>query len=450
VKFAIETLPIVLNKHKLSSQSLWMIVLKIVGTILSFYLVPLSINIIGKDNYGYWIVISSFFAWFGFLDFGIGNGLKNRIAEKDQTLHQEQIKHYVSTSYTITVIISIAVILVGVIMSFFVDWWDLLFGNQNNSINNFQGVFLLSFIFTIFILPLKLILSIQHGLQNNLKSSFVNFYQILIVFVFFNIIDHLGSISFGLYVLLSAIIPLLVLTGVNLFEFSSKLNFIRPKLTYFRFDYLKSLFNLSFKFLILQLSVLVLTTTDSILIARFFGPAEVFEFGVASKLYGFIFTLQLLFLTPYWTAFTKSYIKKDIGWIKKIIKRLNMLSVLLILILIFIFGFSKNIFGFWLGTGISIPEHTQIIVLIYNVILIGYAPYNFFINGVGKIKMHTWGFLISALINIPLSLFLGVTLSMGTFGVVLGTVLCLLPHLFIFPYQYFYIINQRGNGVLNQ
>jgi O-antigen/teichoic acid export membrane protein len=242
VKFAIETLPIVLNKHKLSSQSLWMIVLKIVGTILSFYLVPLSINIIGKDNYGYWIVISSFFAWFGFLDFGIGNGLKNRIAEKDQTLHQEQIKHYVSTSYTITVIISIAVILVGVIMSFFVDWWDLLFGNQNNSINNFQGVFLLSFIFTIFILPLKLILSIQHGLQNNLKSSFVNFYQILIVFVFFNIIDHLGSISFGLYVLLSAIIPLLVLTGVNLFEFSSKLNFIRPKLTYFRFDYLKSLF----------------------------------------------------------------------------------------------------------------------------------------------------------------------------------------------------------------
>ena len=50
--------------------------------LLSFLLVPLTINYIKPDAYGVWLTLSSLVGWVAMFDIGIGNGLKNKLSDR--------------------------------------------------------------------------------------------------------------------------------------------------------------------------------------------------------------------------------------------------------------------------------------------------------------------------------------------------------------------------------
>ena len=52
---------------------------KFIGAALSFVVMPISINILDVEKYGIWSTILSFVSWFTFFDFGLANGLRNRL-----------------------------------------------------------------------------------------------------------------------------------------------------------------------------------------------------------------------------------------------------------------------------------------------------------------------------------------------------------------------------------
>ena len=47
----------------------------------NLFLVPLTINYINPLQYGIWITISSIITWMSFFDIGLGNGLRNKLAQ---------------------------------------------------------------------------------------------------------------------------------------------------------------------------------------------------------------------------------------------------------------------------------------------------------------------------------------------------------------------------------
>lgn len=51
------------------------------GIGLSFISIPIMLKYLDKNNYGLWILILSITSWIYTFDIGIGNGLKNRLAE---------------------------------------------------------------------------------------------------------------------------------------------------------------------------------------------------------------------------------------------------------------------------------------------------------------------------------------------------------------------------------
>jgi len=70
------------------------------GHIIStFLLVPLTIEFLDTENYGVWLTLSSFIAWFSFFDIGLGNGLRNKFAEAKTRNDLELARGYVSTAY---------------------------------------------------------------------------------------------------------------------------------------------------------------------------------------------------------------------------------------------------------------------------------------------------------------------------------------------------------------
>ena len=93
------------------------------GSILSsFLLVPLTINYLDTENYGIWITLSSFIAWFSFFDIGLGHGLRNKFAEAKAKGDLTLAKAYVSSAYFTIGAVSLLLILLFYGFNFFINW----------------------------------------------------------------------------------------------------------------------------------------------------------------------------------------------------------------------------------------------------------------------------------------------------------------------------------------
>ena len=119
-------------------------------------MVPLTVSYVNKEQYGIWLTISSIVAWFNFFDAGLGNGLRNRLAESMAKDDLENARIYVSTTYFILGAIFLSIIGVFLIINPFLNWAAIL--NVDSLTRSYLGqVVLITFCFFSLNLILKLI-----------------------------------------------------------------------------------------------------------------------------------------------------------------------------------------------------------------------------------------------------------------------------------------------------
>src|SRR6202012_867570 len=90
--------------------------------IISMILIPMTINYVSPIQYGIWLTLSSIIGWFGFFDIGLGNGLKNKLAEAITLKDFKAAKTYVSTTYVLMGIISGSLLVLFLIFDYFANW----------------------------------------------------------------------------------------------------------------------------------------------------------------------------------------------------------------------------------------------------------------------------------------------------------------------------------------
>ena len=96
------------------------------SVVITFLLVPITINYINPVQYGIWLTISSMVYWINVFDIGIGNGLKNEIAYSLAIKDERNLRTYVSTGYAVLTIIAIFIFTTFIIVSSFVNWNNTL------------------------------------------------------------------------------------------------------------------------------------------------------------------------------------------------------------------------------------------------------------------------------------------------------------------------------------
>lgn len=109
-----------------------------IGTILcNFLLVPLLINQLSTVEYGILITIISISTWFTFVDFGLANGLKNKISESLAKGDASSVKKYITAGYFALFKVVVVLSLLLIILNFFIDWNQILKGPEvlHNSVN---------------------------------------------------------------------------------------------------------------------------------------------------------------------------------------------------------------------------------------------------------------------------------------------------------------------------
>ncbi|WP_432712742.1 MATE family efflux transporter [Pedobacter sp.] len=418
------------------------------GSILiSLLLIPLMIDYINPSQFGIWLTISSFLTWFAFFDIGFGNGLKSKLAEAIANGQTTLARSYVSTTYFMLIVISGVLLLLFLAFHAFIDFAKILNAPAGLA-KEISTLMLVVFSMFSFQFVLQLINVVTAARQNTVMASLIGFLGNFLSLIVIYLLHQTTSGSLLYLGLASTTCPLLVFLIFNLILYKGSYKAYAPAFKYVKRAYLKDLFHLGIKFFLIQIGLIFLYHADNLIISNVISPAAVTTFNVAFKYFSVITMICAIVMTPFWTAFTEAHAKKDVAWIKHTVRQLLKFCVLLFCFGLLMLFLANPIYRLWVGSAIQVPFSLSLVLFFFTVLNTYRSIFSFYFNGTGKIMLQLYLVVISGLLNIPLSIFLGKT--MGTTGVVLATTILCAGCAVVETLQYQKLINNRATGIWNR
>lgn len=423
-----------LSEKQVKKNMIFGTVYKGLSMIISYIYVPVVLFYLGEVKYGVWTTILNVLSWISYFDIGIGNGLRNKLAEtlvKKDEKKIEHIRQYISSAYIMLALIVFIVIVIGSILSSFVNW-EALFGVIDFD-ENLMFIMLISIIFVGINFWLSLCKSIYYAIQSNSTVGLMGVLQQLLMLLGVFLLIQYNSPSILLVAILygfSDFIVSIIFSGLLL----KKNRAFIPNFKYYSKKEAMETTNLGLKFFIVQIAALVLFTTDNLIISHFIGPAEVTSYSIVNKLFSVGTALFTMLIAPYWSRTAAAKSKNDYRMIKNSINsmyKLMFLGILGVVLLVIIF---KPLAGIWLQQELYYPVGLIPLMGIYTIIYMWNAIYSQIANGLSLMNVLVPVAIIQGIINIPLSLIFLLYLDMGVTGVLLGTVCATLVSAIITPY----------------
>ena len=416
-----------------------------ISILISFWIVPLTLGYVGKVEYGIWMTISAIIHWFHFFDIGLGNGLRNKVAEAIANNNTELARTYISSAFAIISGISI-ILFIGFYVAAHYISWNAALNTSVVSNDELLSVVVMVFFFFCVGFILGLVSSILQATQRYAINDILGLLSQILGFsgIYFLVKNTDGSLFYLCLIYGSKSAVVLFFASIALFM--GPLSSIRPGIEYINFKKVTPLVNLGIRFFISQIFYLIVTQSSVILVVQFFGPADVTTFNLAVRYMTIISMAYMMVLSPFLSAFTEAYTKKEYDWIKGIIKRINTLWLTATLATIILVLINKTFFKFWVGDAVTIPL-SLIVALAFSSILNTWgATYSLFLNGIGKVKMQLFVVGLQALLFIPLS-YLLYRLHFGLVSIVAVQVIFYSASALLMTMQYKKIINQRATGI---
>lgn len=415
-------------------------IVKPLSMLINFIYTPIALNYLGVEKYGVWATILSILSWISYFDIGIGNGLRNKLTEKLTENDRESSNTLISTSYIFIAGIMTVVFIIFMIIAKFVNWNAVL------GINNINENLMLIVILCVAFVCANFILSICNNVMYAVqKSSLVSLIQLLIQIV--NLILVLIFSNFYKENLwLMTFIYGISMISMNLFAsiyIYYKYPYLKPNFKNFDFKSGKNVTNLGLQFFIIQICTLILYTTDSIIISSLFGASEVTPYSTVNKLYSAISSFYAALIVPIWSSFTLAKAKGDYIWMKKILKKLNLLMIPFMVAVIILAVVFKDVAFIWLKKSLEYSPGLILLGAVYCILTIWGNTYSMIANGLSLMKISIIASVAQAILNIPISLFFAVNCNMGSAGVLFGTVLSMLIGSVLVPYKVIKVINNK-------
>ena len=393
------------------------------SVIINLALVPLTLGLLSKELYGVWLTLSSIVTWFLFIDFGLGNGLRNKLTELLVRNERAQARVYVSTLYVTTGLISLGFLLLYALVHPYLNWASVL-----RVPARWQGEvsLLADAAFSTFGLQLILrnisfvLLAVHKSAVNGLFSLLSNGITLGLLLLFQSYLA--GSI---LKVGLALLIPQgLVLIGFHLYFFGSELRYLRPSWKLSQFITLRHFGSLGLAFFVVQVAWAVIFTTTNLLITRLLGPIYVTEYDIAYKYFGLLPMVFGLLLTPLWSAFGEAYHRDDADWIRKTLRRMRLIWVLMTAGQVVLVAAASVVIPLWVGGAVTVSRPLAFTMMIYYSLYTYGGLYVNLLNGIGQVKNQVWTSVVASLLLVPLTYGLVSVAHLGLVGVLIAVMVC--------------------------
>ena len=423
-------------------------IVKGISILIMFAMVPLLINQLNPEKYGVWITFASLISWFSFFDIGLGNGLKNTLANKLATNDIPGAKKAISTAYISISVLALVLVSIFIIGNKYLNRANLL--NAPDSLNSELSALSYFVIISFFLqLVLKLISSIFDAIQMPAVSGAItalgNLLAIILILLIILVYKSHSLLIYGIVLSTSPILAMLIST---IYFFRKKHAYLSPSFRSFDRSMVKSLFGLGAKFFLIQITSIVLYSTNSFIIAHVVGVESVTTYDIAYKYAGIFQMAFTIILSPIWVASTDAYVSNNIDWIYKAISKLNKVLFLIVIASVIQLLVSKQLYWLWIRDKVSINYSLTLFMQIYFIVSMRGGIYCMVLNGIGKIKMQFIFNFAECLIHIPLAIILGKHLGIN--GVVFSMCLVVSLNAIWMPKQCKAILAGTAKGIWNK
>ncbi|MCJ8497158.1 oligosaccharide flippase family protein [Chryseobacterium salipaludis] len=417
------------------------------GVFTSLLLVPITLKFLNPTEYGIWITLNSILLWINSFDIGLGNGLRNKLAESFAEKDFVKAKHYISTAYVVIFIIMSVLFCLFQIVNYFIDW-NIILNVSPKLVPNLRTIISLSFALFCLTFVLKLIGSILLAMQKAaLENLLIMLGQVLSLIIIF--ILSLNSSGTLLQVaLIYSICPAIIYALSYIYVFKGEYNELFPRVKFFKMDYAKTIMSLGVQFFVLQIAALIIFSTSNLIISYMFGPEMVTKYNIAFRYFNVIPLLFTIILTPMWSATTDAFKQGDFTWITKSMKKINILLLFTLLLLIIMTLVSDRIYTLWVGNEIGIPLKLSVSIAIYVFLLVASLSYSSFLNGLGKLRVQMINIVICSIFFLPLTFYFGNKL--GIYGIIVSLSLVNLSGLILNVIQYNIVVRGNAKGIWNK
>ena len=385
---------------------------KLISIVCTLLVVPLTIQYVNPTEYGIWMTVSSVIAWIGYFDLGLGNGLRNKFAEaiaRDDVL---LAKSYVSTTYiSMTLVMAVTASVLLVLNSRF-DWPAVLNLDVSYS-QELRTVFAILTSFFCINQVVSLFGVVAAGNQNPGLTAMINALgQLCALGVIIFLVNRTEGSLVNLALYYSGIPCILMLIASLVLFNSPAYKNVAPSFRAVRLSLVKNIMNLGVAFFVICISMLLIFQLTNIILMRECGADAVTRYNIAFRYFNVLFSVFLIILTPYWSAFTDAYSKSDADWMRMSMKRLERLAILAVLAGLVMLAVSPWFYKIWIKEPIDVPFRLSVSMFVYTSVCIISNVYMYLINGIGKLRIQMTIYLVFALVSWPL-----ITLAARVMGV---------------------------------
>lgn len=334
--------------HSARFNSILSVSTKIVSMGVAIMSVPILLQLIGVENYGTWVTLTSLLAWVAMLDLGIGNSLRNSVGSLVDVAGEATLQwEFLSFFRLLTMVgIGTATVLLGASL-----WFPLL--SENRAV-----VFVL-YLPALLLLPLLLGASVLQGaralgLQSLITSAGVWF--------FFGYIFVLQWSEVGKVNLMGVAVVWSVFRVISLvISFKLALSYLKlhPQ------QLLKKLsgglptarLKVGLSFLVLQVSSMVLYSMGNVIIYQGLGSAEVARYDILNKIFLIGLSFFSIVISIAWANISRLRALKDYPALQVLYRKVMALALGFILCAFGIAAFASKVVQVWTDGRIEVTEH---------------------------------------------------------------------------------------------
>ncbi|MDH8701712.1 O-antigen/teichoic acid export membrane protein [Dysgonomonadaceae bacterium PH5-43] len=425
------------------------------GTILiSVILVPLTIGYANPERNGIWLTIHSLVTWLYLFDIGLGNGMKNKVAEAKAAGNNELARKYISSTYAIVSIICLVVFALFLLINPHLDWMKILGAIPDIYADEVSGLVKIFIVFFCLNFVLNILKSVAAADQRPAIGSVMDLVGQIFVLIGIFILSKTtppSLISLGLVTLFC---PIAVSLGFTIYMFATRYKQWRPSFRYVNLGVGKSMMNLGIKFFIASIAALLITYTLPFFIQRAVGPTEVTYFNTTFRLFAILYNIMNIIIFPTWASFTDAYAKQDSVWMTKTVKAMYKLFIAYVILEVIILFLSPILYHIWINNWMESDNVLEIsfslsaCVCVYTCVLCWLNMNIYPLNGIGKVKLQVYSSVLEIILFIPVAIFLGDLY--GTIGIVIAPILVYIPRMIWAPIQLRKLINNKGKGIWNK
>ncbi len=382
---------------------------------------PITIRYLGREQYGFWVTISTTVMMFAVLDLGIANTLTNYISRAFAEGSEEMARRYYATAFWATCAIVILLGLMGMAFWPHIDWGKL-FGLSEPTIARQAGICAaISFGYVLLTLPLGLANKVMGGYQRvPVANAFAMLSSVLSLLAIIFVVRIHGTVVHLMVAYCTAMLTGTIL--LNLWMGFRHEPRIRPAPWRAHLGAAREIMSHGMLFFILQIAGLVVFNTDNLIIAHFIGAEQVTPYAVTLRLVSFASVLQSFLVPSLWPAFSEAYVSHDLAWVRTIYRRIMRATLLTVTSAALLLGFAGRwIISIWAGKA-AVPNSVLLWGMCFWIVLLAITVNQAaLLAATQRLVLQAVCGGLAAVVNLTLSIVL--VERIGVIGVLLATII---------------------------